>query len=78
MMGSVDTDRFTWSLTEEDGLKVNLKKVFRVYYELGLSAKIRRKKYRNLNQYRQAAPERIMPNLLERDFSASIPMKNGY
>jgi len=60
-------------LTEEDGLKINHKKVFRVYHELGLSAKIRRKKFRNHNQYKQTEPERIMPNLLERDFSASHP-----
>jgi putative transposase len=58
-------------LTEGDGLKVNHKKVFRIYHELGLLAKIRKKKFRNLNQYKQTEPERIMPNLLERDFSAN-------
>lgn len=60
-------------LTEGDGLKVNHKKVFRIYHELGLLAKIRKKKFRNLNQYKQTEPERIMPNLLERDFSANEP-----
>lgn len=62
-------------LTEEDGLKVNHKKVFRIYHDLGLKAKIRKKKFRNKNQYKQSEPERIMPNLLERDFSADEPNK---
>lgn len=61
-------------LTEEDGLKINHKKVFRIYHSLGLKAKIRRKrKQGNQNQYKQTDPERIKPNLLERDFTAENP-----
>lgn len=57
-------------LTEGDQLSVNHKKVFRIYHELGLKAKIRKKRFRNRNQYKQKEPERIVPNLLERNFTA--------
>jgi putative transposase len=57
-------------LDKKYGLVINHKKVFRLYNELGLRSKIRKKR-RNLNQYHQKEAERIAPNLLGRNFNAS-------
>jgi putative transposase len=57
--------RIHMELDKKYGLVINHKKVFRLYNELGLRSKIR-KKWRNLNQYHQKEAERIAPNLLGR------------
>jgi putative transposase len=63
--------RIHTELQMEDGLKINHKKVYRLYRDLGLCSIIRKKKRKNVNQYKQKEPERIAPNLLDRDFTAS-------
>jgi putative transposase len=62
--------RIHMELDKKYGLVINHKKVFRLYNELGLRSKIRKKR-RNLNQYHQKEAERIAPNLLGRNFNAS-------
>ncbi|MDO7908921.1 IS3 family transposase [Paenibacillus sp. JX-17] len=58
---------FLW---QDDGIWMNHKKILRLMQELGLQARIRRK--RRLNGTYQAG-ERVAENLLKRDFTAAKP-----
>ena len=56
----------TW-LFHQYGLKVNHKRVYRLMKELGLKAKIRRKK----GNYKKGSENIVVPIVLNRDFTAS-------
>lgn len=56
----------TWLLRKK-GLKVNHKRVYRLMKELGIKAKIRRKR----GNYKKGTENIIAPNVLNRDFTAS-------
>jgi putative transposase len=56
----------TWLLRKK-GLKVNHKRVYRLMKELGIKAKIRRKR----GIYKQGSENIVVPNILNRNFVAS-------